>query len=231
MTKKNDESTIRTIEELSMNSWPSLQTMFMDGWILRISGSYSKRANLVIPLYPSRLDDMNEKIRECEKYYFERNLDSVFKMTRVSEPAGLDSILSAMGYQYQGETSVQVMDLHNEEKLEGETVQTTLQQDASDDWFASFCEMNNIAVKKQLIARETLAKTIPTKSFASISNDQGKIIACGLAVSQKGYVGLFDIVTRKEYRRRGVALKLTRALLRWGGTAGSRFSFFASSGR
>jgi hypothetical protein len=40
-----------TIEELSMNAWPSIQTVLLDGWILRMSNGYTKRANSVNPLY------------------------------------------------------------------------------------------------------------------------------------------------------------------------------------
>jgi hypothetical protein len=30
-----------TIEELTMNAWPSLQTILLDGWIIRMAGGYT----------------------------------------------------------------------------------------------------------------------------------------------------------------------------------------------
>lgn len=203
------------IEELSMNAWPSLQTVLYDGWILRFSGGYTRRANSVNLLYEGRLD-VNEKISECERLYFGKHLDPVFKMTSASFPKELDDVLSKSGYHYQGETSLHVLDLDRNEavtRLSEESV--SLSDDASDEWLTSFCEMNAINDSKKQIARQMLKNTIPKKCAASISDDQGKIVSCGLAVLQSGYVGLFDIVTRKEYRRRGLARKLTLALLEW----------------
>ncbi len=51
---------IRLIEEISMDAWPSAQTLLYDGWVLRFSGGYTRRANAVYPLYSSSLD-VNEK--------------------------------------------------------------------------------------------------------------------------------------------------------------------------
>ena len=47
---------IHTIEELSMNAWPTMQTMLYDGWVLRSADGYIKHANSVYPLYPSELN-------------------------------------------------------------------------------------------------------------------------------------------------------------------------------
>ncbi|MDR2374804.1 MAG: hypothetical protein LBD96_00015 [Treponema sp.] len=43
------------IEELSMNAWLSLQTLVYDGWIIRLANGYTKRANSVNPIYPSKI--------------------------------------------------------------------------------------------------------------------------------------------------------------------------------
>ena len=44
-----------TIEELSLSAWPPLQTMVLDGWVLRFAEGYTKRPNSVNPLYASTL--------------------------------------------------------------------------------------------------------------------------------------------------------------------------------
>jgi len=40
-----------TIKEQTMNVWPSLQTILLAGWIIRMAGGYTKRANSVNPIY------------------------------------------------------------------------------------------------------------------------------------------------------------------------------------
>ena len=85
---------ITRIEELSLNAWPSLQTMSYDGWILRFADGYTKRANSVNPLYVSNLD-LEEKIRFGESVYRARGLPVVYKMTSGVCPDHLDEILEA----------------------------------------------------------------------------------------------------------------------------------------
>src|SRR5580693_6740913 len=85
---------ITQLEELSINAWPSLQTLVYDGWVLRFADGYTKRANSSNPLYEGVLD-VDEKIDACEKLYSGRRLDTVFKLTTASHPADLDRILSA----------------------------------------------------------------------------------------------------------------------------------------
>ena len=84
---------IQTIEELSMNAWPALQTMLYDGWVLRFANGYTRRANSVIPLYLSERETV-EKIKVCEKVYKDQGLATTFKMTAESHPLGLDDDLA-----------------------------------------------------------------------------------------------------------------------------------------
>ena len=37
----------REIEELTLNAWPPLETLFFDGWILSFSDGYTRRANSI----------------------------------------------------------------------------------------------------------------------------------------------------------------------------------------
>ena len=88
---------VRTIEELSMNAWPAMQSLHYDGWVIRCADGYTKRANSVYPLYASQID-IDKKIGFCESFYRERGLPTVFKLTRASTPANLDAFLEKRGY-------------------------------------------------------------------------------------------------------------------------------------
>ena len=89
---------IRHIEELALNAWPALQTLLLDGWVVRFANGYTRRANSVNPLYPSE-QDTDAKLRACEQLYRERGLKVVFKMTAASQPDGLDALLAAQEYE------------------------------------------------------------------------------------------------------------------------------------
>ena len=53
----------------------------------------------------------------------------------------------------------------------------------------------------------------------------GRSVAWGLAVAERGKVGLFDIVTAPEARRQGAARRLVMALLAWGQGQGARDAY------
>ena len=78
----------RRIEEVSLNSWPALQQILFDGWLLRFSRGYTKRANSVNALYDSRVD-VEEKVQVCEVRYRERGLPAVFRITPFAMPPDL----------------------------------------------------------------------------------------------------------------------------------------------
>jgi N-acetylglutamate synthase len=210
---------ITRLEELSMNAWPSLQTVFHDGWVVRFADGYTKRSNSVSPLYEGA-EDVDEKIDACEILYSARRLDTIFKVTTASHPPGLDAILSARGYSRESEIAVQSLDI-GETTIETEGREILFSSDVSDEWLSAFCQMSGLDGRKKRIAGQMLLNVVPPKCVASISNSAKETIACGLAVLQGQDVGLFDIVTREGYRRRGYGRKLTLGLLHWAKTSGA----------
>jgi N-acetylglutamate synthase len=203
---------IASIEELSLNAWPSLQTISYDGWILRFADGYTKRANSVNPLYFSSVD-IDEKMQFCEAIYQKRNLPVVYKMTSSVYPSDLDKLLHANDYQIDSPTSVQTIAL--DATGLPRTIDVEFQDDLSDAWLENFCRMNAVSIGQAKTLRKILGNIIPNHCFVSIkSND--KIVACGLGVLQSGYVGLFDIVTDKEFRNRGYGEQVVKSILDWG---------------
>jgi N-acetylglutamate synthase len=214
---------ITRLEELSINAWPSLQTMIYDGWVLRFADGYTKRANSSNPLYGGVLD-VNEKIDACEELYSGRRLDTVFKLTPASHPADLDRILSARGYVLESGSAIQTLDLRSG-TAEPEGPGVTLSPDASDEWLSAFCQMSGLDEQKNGTARQMLPNIVPEKRLASISDGERGIIACGMAVLQGDHVGLFDIVTHRDLRRRGLGRRLVLSLLHWAKKEGARKAY------
>jgi ribosomal protein S18 acetylase RimI-like enzyme len=212
---------IRTIEELSMNAWPAIQSMLYDGWVLRSADGYTKRANSVYPLYPSEIN-LDEKIKFCASFYRTRGLPAVFKMTQASTPADLDSRLDALGYHTDSPTSVQTLDLKQMNSEEPTDVDLT--SDDTEAWHESFARMNNVGSDHRATHENILRAIMPDRCYASISMD-GNIIGCGLSVLQAGYLGIFDIVVDLDHRGHGHGTHLMQALLAWGKRAGANASY------
>ena len=62
----NNLELVARLEEAALNGLPTLQTEFYDGWIVRMSEGYSRRANCVVPLYESTIP-LQEKLVHCER--------------------------------------------------------------------------------------------------------------------------------------------------------------------
>ena len=153
---------ITQLEELSINAWPSLQTMLYDGWVIRFSNGYTKRANSSNPLYGGVLA-VDEKIDACEKLYSDRHIATVFKLTAASYPAGLDRILSARGYVLEPGCAVKTLDLQNGiAKLDDPAI--ILSSDVSDEWLSAFWQMSDIDERKKGTAEQMLLNIVPPKA-------------------------------------------------------------------
>jgi N-acetylglutamate synthase len=203
---------ITIMEELSLNAWTSLQTMLYDGWIIRFANGYTKRANSVNPLYRSRLG-IDKKLRFCENLYQEKNLPVVFKLTPAIHPSNLDDRLGESGYQKDSPTSVQTLDL---EAIHFQaSSKTEIQESLSHEWLENFYAMSAVSELHRQTLREILSNIVPRHCFVSLRFNY-RVIACGLGVLQAGYLGLFDIVTDKDFRRRGYGQQVVKSILAWG---------------
>lgn len=212
---------IRTLEELSMNAWPALETMLYGGWVLRFANGYTRRANSINPIYPSTRG-IEEKIAACEEIYHTRNFRVVYKMTRAVFPENLDDILNARGYVAEAQTSVQVLDMR---AIAPPTNREVLMRDSlTQDWVDDYCRLNVVAQQHKATMTQMLAKIAPTRCFIALRG-QEQVIAVGLGVAENGFVGLFDLVTDEKYRQRGLGTQLILNLLDWGAQQGARRAY------
>jgi ribosomal protein S18 acetylase RimI-like enzyme len=212
---------IRLIEELSFNAWPALQTANYDGWILRFSNGFSKRANSVNPLYDSTIDPVR-KIEYCEEAYRAKGLKVIFKLNKISQPHNLDEILAARGYENIDHVSIQASDLSSV------SIPTTsdceIIEQATDEWLDAYCGMDRRAAENRETLVLMLDAIIPRTAFFALRED-GKIVASGMGVLDSGFMGLFNIIVDVDYRRRGLGSRLLANMLRWARQNGAHSAY------
>lgn len=219
MSKKN---LITSIEEQSMNAIPSIRTEIYDGWVLRFSDGYTKRGNSINPLYFSK-GNLKRKIENIEQIYKARNLKVVYKMTDQVHPSDLDKVLEKSGYCLEGVTSVQILPLIAIEKPSGSKV--LLYHTFHEKWFHSFCEINDICDSQQPILKKVLEKITPETCYISLTDPSDTVVACGLGVLEDEYIGLFEIITKKGFRKQGYGKELIQHLLYWGKEKGAKYAY------
>jgi ribosomal protein S18 acetylase RimI-like enzyme len=210
---------IRLIEELSLNAWPALQVLLVDGWVLRFANGYTRRANSVNPLYASSRD-VEEKIRHCEHLYRSKGLSVIFKMTHESQPHGLDELLAQKGYAVEARTSVQTLKLDG---VEAPTCAARLETVLVEAWLTAQCRLSKTDDRKQSIAGQMLKGIISQTCYASIDVD-GQIVACGMGVLEGELLGIFDIVTGEAHRGYGYGKQIMLNLLTWGKQQGAEMA-------
>jgi GNAT superfamily N-acetyltransferase len=213
----------KAIEELSLNNWQPLSTLLYDGWVLRLSGGYTKRANSISPIHYSTLD-LNVKIETCEKIYLNNSLPTIFKITPSVHPEDLDKILEKRAYSLIDVTSVQTLHLENVKAPILKSV--CMNQNLTDPWLEHFCRLNKVAPLNKHIMVQMLANIATPKCFISLSI-KGEVIACGLGVIEREYIGVYDIVTDENYRNQGFGEQLLLNLLSWGKDNGAKHSYLA----
>jgi N-acetylglutamate synthase len=210
MSRSFNDGQIRSLEEITLTAWPALQAVYDDGWVLRFAEGYTRRANSVNPLYPS-LDDLPTKIARCETFYTSRGLPTVFKLTPASQE--LDELLASCGYTAEAPTSTQISDLAQVDF--GDIQYADINHLLTDEWLAAFCRLNSVQDRYLAPMRRMLPSIAPSTAYASIRRE-GEIVAVGLGVYDRGYVGLFDIVADSSYRRQGLGLSIISNLMLWG---------------
>lgn len=213
--------TVRAIEEISMTALPSLQTVYDDGWVLRFAGGHTRRANSVNPLYPSTLP-LAEKIARCEAFYHSRGLNMVFKLTPAAIPKDLDMILAQRGYREDGRTSIQVASLATLDF--SDTPPVTLVETLGDGWLNAYCRLNAVESYRIALMKQMLGNIVPKTAYASIEQD-GEVVATGLGVADRGYIGLFDIVVDERLRNQGLGRRIVTSLLMWGKSQGAQNAY------
>jgi len=199
---------ISMYEELSLNAHPSLQTQLYDGWILRFANGYTNRANSINPLYPSAID-LQTKITECEKRYFAQGLPAIYKLTDESDP-NIEMALAERGYAMATPTHVMEMDLRGKNFLFGDCVVTSY---ADAEWLDSYFKFSRYTDGKKMgTAKQILDNVKNTMICGRIVKD-GKSVACGSAVIERGYMALLNIVVDEPQRGRGYGKKICESLL------------------
>jgi Acetyltransferases len=211
------------IEELSLNHWQPLSTLLYDGWVLRFADGYTKRANSINPIHYSTCD-LQEKIKECEKIYAAHHLPTIFKITPFVHPVHLDETLEEMGYTLLDTTSVQTLNLDHigEPKL----TSVVINEDATSLWLENFCRFSDVNAKDRNVMERMLSNIKTKKGFISFYYEE-QVVACGLGVIEREYIGLYDIVTDQNYRNRGFGEQMILNLLKWGKENGAKYSYLA----
>lgn len=204
-------------EEVAANAWPSLQSMLLDGWLLRFANGITRRANSVLPLY-SGMDFVASKVQFCEEIYAKQGLPTIFKLVDVPAHRELDKVLAEMCYTIDAPTFLQTIPLANGRFVP--SLNIVLSEVFTEGWLEYYMAFSNHSAYKQETFRQIITQIRCRCCFALVQVD-GVVVGCGLGVYQNGFVGLFDLVVAPPKRGCGYGRSIVESLLSWGEQCGA----------
>lgn len=223
-----DLKAIRLMEEIMANAWPAPKRLIVDGWLLGLAGPLSRRANSVIPLNHGSLP-LAEKIEYCCEAYHQLGRTAVFKMTPAAAPSDLDDRLAEAGLKKHEGAIIQLLDRSGFQtrqirQTRGAAREIRIVPKADEIWLKA-CSALAGHDKAQALALAGITGSIMPQVGFGLILEQGRPISCGLAVVERGWIGLFDLIVTPTRRRQGLGREIIAALLEWGVGQGGNMAY------
>jgi GNAT superfamily N-acetyltransferase len=209
-----DIDLVRRIEAHFFTAWPAMAEMDLDGWSVRLSSGYSDRANCVTPLRPGALH-VAEKIKWCERFYNDRQLPVIIRISDLCAQPGLDTWLQERGYKMSWALETASCALTRASP----PPQVRLEDTPTDAWFDAALAVDS-RLAPHLVPFSFIARHLPQPAcFARV--DDGAPLAVGAATVKGDLMAVFLMRTRADQRRKGHGRAVLNALLAWGAAQGA----------
>lgn len=223
-----DTALVRTLEERLFNAWPALQTVYVDGWLLRMAGGHTKRSNAASPFYPSTLTG-EELLREVKATYRRAGIPPMVRITPLASP-GIDAALAAAGWTVYDESDVMTAPLAGRVRILGAPdAAVVLSQEPSPAWIEGAAEAYGFADwQREMLARIVDAIRVET-AFATVYVGR-KPVGFGLGVADRGHVGLYDLAVHPAARGAGAGRSMIGSLMHWGRSHGAHTAYLQVRG-
>jgi ribosomal protein S18 acetylase RimI-like enzyme len=209
---------ISHLEELAANAWPAEVVQVVDGWRLRFNRNVTRRANSVWPNQAGNDHTLEEKLALVEDFYARRGCPARYQICPAAQPANLDEILAARGYRSDAYTAVQIASLETVlARTASHPYPVIISETFDGRWFNAYCQAEQVSPQAAEGRRSILQRIEPRTGYALLQSED-QVLAVGLGVVERGWVGLFSFVTLPEFRRQGAATRVIHALAQWGQT-------------
>jgi ribosomal protein S18 acetylase RimI-like enzyme len=207
-------SLVQSLETRLVNAWPSLECQLAGGWILRFAKGYSKRANSATPLLPgARLKD--DLIDHVVGQFDVQGIRPCFRLNSL-EADDVDARLAERGFEEVEPTFGMVAELDGQapEEIAAEHV-VRIDTKVDPRWVRGAASAYGGAKADDSVLIEIVSRIRLPHAFATLDLDD-EPVAWGLAVTERGYVGLYDVVVAPDLRGLGLSRTIMTELMAWG---------------
>jgi GNAT superfamily N-acetyltransferase len=186
----------------------------LGAWEVRIDPELPfRRSNSTIPFGDESTFDVDERIDDMAARYRIRDLEPRVQIVPSADPPDLDAQLERRGYVIDAPVDILVADLPD-------VVAATESADVESrvDSALDATRLSPVAVDTGSLVRlegyaRLLAGIVPEHRIATADVD-GALAALGIGVVDRGWLGVFGMLTRRSARRRGAARAVLGVLAR-----------------
>ena len=209
------------IETAGANAWPALNQEYFDGWIMRFSNGYTKRANSIYITHPSTLA-LDTKLEVCRRKYAASTLPTIFRITTISPEPELDYYLKNQSYRRARRTKVMACPIYQTAQLD--ETKSVISPLCLAEWLSLFYGISKYNTEYQATHQAILSKIEREVIFLGLTIN-GKSVACGMGVLDSEYFGLFSLLTAVKYRGQGFGAEILTALMNWASENGAAYAY------
>ncbi len=212
---------VRRMEAVSFRSFPSTSTHYDGTWAIRLTAGHpSKRLNSVNPLDPCDHAMIDARIELAKRQFESFGRPLIFRQSPLA-PAELEEILDDRGWSRFDESIVMILDLSS---IDISGAQDQLPHKDVGYWVDAFLNLSLSSTDLKPGLFEVISSIEPESGlFVRIKEEQQ--VAAVRCVHDNDLVGIFNLVTGENHKRKGHAREMVATSLKWAFNSGARFAW------
>jgi ribosomal protein S18 acetylase RimI-like enzyme len=221
------------VEDAGLNASAPPQQRWLDGWLVRYLPGKARRARCINALAPGLLP-LAHKLAMAEPVYAEAGLPMIFRLTRFTQPPGLDDELQRLGFAQVDPTLVMIrpdlpaLAAAASRPLPPGTRWTALDGPAYAEAVGTL--RGSPPEHRSSHALRLQHSPVPYQGFAIVRQDDATVLACGQFAREGELVGLYDVHTHESARGQGLAGLLCERMLTISASRGAKTGYLQVDG-
>lgn len=205
------DNQIATIEELLLNSVPSIKTLIFAGLVLRLNAGYTYRANCICSLQYDSEKEFGKKLKECEGIFEANGIPPIVKVTELM-PKELRDLLVTSGYAKIKTVNTMCVPLADVKISSDKKIDTISKAD--EEWLEASTRLTGVTEELQAVHRLGI-RNIADKSIFVKAKHDNKVIGCAYGTMERGYVGVYDLHVDEQYQNKGLGTAIFNEIVKW----------------
>lgn len=214
------QPSIAALEQATLTTVPAPRVAFDGPFVIRAFQGGTGRANAASSLDASPDAALPARIARIEQRYRDLGLVPRFRSTPL-DPPGLTALLKDRGYVEKDETVILLAPI---DRIAAPDADTIAAREPDEDWIGVIATTEYQTDARRAEKRGTAGLLAARGGWLTLRQD-GAAAASLSVVADGPIAGFFDLAVRPEFRRRGLAQRITRAGADWAKAQGAEWLF------